>query len=277
MRKCVIVIPIHSNSPSQYELISFQQCFKILSGHAIKIIAPKGLDLTKYKAVVSDFEVIFIAKKWQSTLLMYNKLKLSLFFYNLFKEFEFLLTYELDAFVFSDELDYWCAKDYDYIGAPWFEGYELATKESKMLGVGNSGFSLRKITTLRKLLKQIFYRDWEENANRKTRLLAKFRYPFRLFMNKFSKENYTIQNAYKWYEDTFICQILLGFYPELNIASFDDASKFSFECNATYLFEKNGSIPFGCHAWYRYELDFWKPFIESYGYVLPLQNQKVTK
>jgi hypothetical protein len=33
---CVVVIPIHSESPSVFELISFQQCFKILSNHSIK-------------------------------------------------------------------------------------------------------------------------------------------------------------------------------------------------------------------------------------------------
>jgi hypothetical protein len=38
-KKVVVVIPIHSESV--FELISFQQCFKILSNHSIKIVAPE--------------------------------------------------------------------------------------------------------------------------------------------------------------------------------------------------------------------------------------------
>ncbi len=267
--KCVIVIPVHSNNPSQFELISFEQCFKILCKYPIKVIAPKGIDLTKYKAVVNTFDVIYIDPKWQSSLLMYNKLKLSRFFYNLFKEFDYLLTYELDAFVFSDELDFWCSKGYDYIGAPWFEDYHLAKQDSKIIGVGNSGFSLRKISTLQKVLKSIYYQDPKEIGKRSTRPLAYLLYPFRWLMNKFGNENYTIQHAYNWYEDMFICHILPKFFPDFKIATPSDAGKFSLECNAENLYKiNNNTLPFGCHAWWRYELDFWTPHIERFGYTL---------
>jgi hypothetical protein len=101
--KVVVVIPIHSENPSNYELISFTQCFRILGNHPIVVIAPYGLSLRNYKKIIPDFKTHFIDPKWQSSKLNYNKLKLSNYFYSIFREYEFLLTYELDAFVFVEE------------------------------------------------------------------------------------------------------------------------------------------------------------------------------
>ena len=98
--QCIVVIPIHSSKPSAYEIISFRQCFKILGKHPIKVIAPLHLDIMEYKKAVPDFEVIFIAPSWLASLKTYNKLKYSRYFYNLFNQYDFILTYELDAFVF---------------------------------------------------------------------------------------------------------------------------------------------------------------------------------
>jgi len=39
-------------------------------------------------------------------------------FYDAFKAFDYILIYQLDAFVFRDELEYFCSLGYDYIGAP---------------------------------------------------------------------------------------------------------------------------------------------------------------
>ena len=29
-------------------------------------------------------------------------------------------------------------------------------------------------------------------------------------------------------------------------------------------------LPFGCHAWFRYDLEFWRPHIEAFGHDLEL-------
>ena len=39
-----------------------------------------------------------------------------------------MLTYELDAYIFSDDWHKANAFKYDYIGAPWFSGFHLANK-----------------------------------------------------------------------------------------------------------------------------------------------------
>jgi len=69
---------------------SLSYTFDILKKHAIKVMVPKGLNLEAYLKVVPNFEVVEIEPNWQSSLFMYNKLKLSSFFYDLFKEFDLI-------------------------------------------------------------------------------------------------------------------------------------------------------------------------------------------
>ncbi len=269
MKKVVIIIPVHSSSPSGYELISFMQCFKILGNHPIKVLAPEKLNLNKYREVVNDFEVVYINPKWQSTILQYNKLKLSWFFYNLFKEYKFLMTYELDAFVFKDELAEWCAKGYDYIGAPWFQNYNSA-KSDKLIGAGNSGFSLRKIQTIIKGIKQVYYWNAQDfEAGRIQKLRAYLKWPYNVICNFFCKENFTIQNASFVLEDRFISDVIANKVKDFKLAPVSEACKFSFEVNPKYLFALNHQqLPMGCHAWWKYDFNFWKPYILNYGYKL---------
>ena len=51
----------------------------------------------------------------------YNRLMMSEQFYRAFEGYEYILIYQLDCLVFSNALEEWCRKGYDYIGAPWFE------------------------------------------------------------------------------------------------------------------------------------------------------------
>lgn len=240
--KVVVVIPVHTSNPSNYEIISLKQCFAVLKKHPIKIVAPNNLNLENYKKILSNFEVIYIDPKWQTSLINYNKLKLSRYFYSLFDSYEYLLTYELDAFVFKDELIEWCNKNFDYIGAPWFEKYGYATEDSKIIGVGNSGFSLRKIKSIVEVLENLENHNYNDNE---------------------------ICEDFNGYEDYFISKKAPFISREFNIASSEVAYQFSFEVNPRILYELNKCrLPFGCHAWWRYDLSFWKPHIEKFGYKL---------
>lgn len=264
-KRCVVVIPIHTESPSELELISFQQCFKILGGHAIRIISPRGLNLTKYNAVIPFFEVIFIDPIWQSSIEKYNKLKLSQFFYKLFDDYQFLLTYELDAFVFKDELLFWCDKGYDYIGSPWFKGYDNPT--DKFLGVGNSGFSLRNIKSMQKAISKVYIHEAAYHPfGTKNKVVFKLSTLFN-YLKIYFGENHTIQQSVHRNEDGFISQVIAKNIKGFKIATIGEAIPFGFEVKPKYLYQINKySLPMGCHAWWRYDFEFWKPFIEDFGY-----------
>tara|TARA_R110002096_G_scaffold412195_3_gene612635 strand:+ start:3689 stop:4510 length:822 start_codon:yes stop_codon:yes gene_type:complete len=268
-KKVVVVIPIHSQNPSDFELISFQQCFKVLNKHDIKVLASKGLCLDKYKDIVENFEVIFIDEQWQSSIEKYNKLKLSQFFYKLFDDYQYLLTYELDAFVFKDDLLYWCDKGYDYIGAPWFVGYANPTNE--FLGVGNSGFSLRNVRTFKRAISKVYLKESTcYYFGKMNRITIKLSHLLNRFLINF-RENNTIQNAVHLNEDAFISQIIAVRVRGFKIATIKDAFQFSFELKPKTLYQMNDNkLPMGCHAWWKYNLEFWKPFIQKFGYKIDL-------
>ncbi|RVT98355.1 hypothetical protein EOD41_16305 [Mucilaginibacter limnophilus] len=268
--KVCIVIPVHSPNPEYYELVSFRQCFRVLGNHPIYVIAPKGLDMTAYNAVVPEFEIKYINPEWFASKLNYNKLKLSQYFYSLFSQYMYMLTYELDAFVFTDDLNHWCNKGYDYIGAPW-----LNEAGTEITGIGNSGFSLRKISAIQAGLKNVYYIDQKKHsAIRKQGFIMKLKKPiFKVLRvlakmkSIFNNENATIQRAGFLYEDKLIHDYLAK--DNFKMAPVEDACRFSFETHPDVLYRINeGKLPMGCHAWWRYDLPFWKPFIESYGYRL---------
>lgn len=264
-KKVVVVIPVYSASPSSYELISFAQCFRVLNNHDIVVIAPKGLNLDAYKKVVAQFRVKSIDARWQSSLLNYNKLKLSRFFYKLFSGYEFLLTYELDAFVFSDELPKWCDRPYDYIGAPWFEGHDKPG--DAIVGVGNSGFSLRRVEPVKKIISKMYLFAISHNA-RPVGLTGRIKL-FIFKMLSLTGENYSIQRFQSLFEDHFLCEVAVKKNPDFRIAPIAEAMQFAFETKPEILYELNGEqLPMGCHAWWRYNLEFWKPHIERFGYTL---------
>jgi hypothetical protein len=68
--------------------------------------------------------------------------------------------------------------------------------------------------------------------------------------------NYTLN------EDLFWSDRAKLFYPNFKTAPVDVALHFSFERFPRYCFQKNGNqLPFGCHAWARWDREFWEPYL----------------
>jgi hypothetical protein len=68
-------------------------------------------------------------------------------------------------------------------------------------------------------------------------------------------------------EDRVISMCLSKGDAGFKVASVDEAIGFSFECDPRYMYQiNNNRLPFGCHAWPKYDLEFWRPFIEARGY-----------
>ncbi len=69
-------------------------------------------------------------------------------------------------------------------------------------------------------------------------------------------------NNYIWNEDFFWCLVVQKNFKWFKVPALVTASKFSMEANARMLYKSNNNqLPFGCHAWERYDVEFWKPFI----------------
>ena len=163
-----IVVPIYKPTLSEYEEVAFKQLFKVLGKHRIVIFKPTSLDLSNLLSNYPDCETESFSDHYFSGIAGYNRLMMSEEFYARFIDSEYILIYQLDAYVFKDELIDWCSKGYDYIGAPWLlrpiynfpllkftswikRKYCQITNQpcSQMtrFKVGNGGLSLRKISS----------------------------------------------------------------------------------------------------------------------------------
>jgi len=269
MKRVVVVIPVHKPEPTVNELASLRQCYKILGKHPIRIIAPAGLDMSRYREVAPQCEVMFIDPVWLSSIQQYNKLKISKYFYNQFKDYEYLLTYELDAWVFRDELLYWCDKEYDFIGAPWFEGYTDIKSENVVPGA-NSGFSLRKVRSTRNIVSRIERLKKIRNFWYKSKFqgIVRFERLIKLKLSLFkikdtANPNYLLHGHWSHNEDYLLSSLAPSVFNDYQTAPFVDAMRFSFEGRPSLLFEQNrNKLPFGCHAWEKYEPEFWQSYIQ---------------
>lgn len=242
----VVVIPVYKSHPDAYERISLDNCLRVLSGHPVVLIAPDSLNLKSYHDVAAEAgrrlgEERF-ADHYFTGVKAYNRLLISEAFWARFLAYEHLLIHQLDAFVFADRLAHFCALPYDYLGAPWTpENLRERIVEhpvSKLvLGyrrrVGNGGLSLRRVPKLHRLARNLM-------------VLTK-RWPLN--------------------EDVFWSLFAGRYVPGYRVAPPATALAFAIEYEPAVAYVRLGNqLPFGCHAWERYDLDFWRPFFAERGY-----------
>ena len=262
-KQAIIVIPIYRETLSDSELLSLRQCIKILGSFKIFLVCPKKIDLWLYKSIFqeydSQFTVEYFSPEYFESVAAYNRLMLSQFFYTRFLQYEYMLIYQLDAYVFENKLTEWCDKGYDYIGAPW-----LYPDRKFHETCGNGGFSLRKISSFISLLKE----PLENKLFSLKGLLCYYRYRGPLHKLKYvllgllgykNTLDYFI-NINPVNEDIFYSSLK---YDRFSIPEAQEAMIFSFETEPSFLYKKTESkLPFGCHAWEKYEYDtFWQKFI----------------
>ena len=229
-KEAAIVIPVYKVSLSETEKISLLQVCRILGCYDIYYAAPEKLSAEYLK----NLPVERFADSFFKGIAGYNRLMLSTDFYKRFESYKYILVYQLDAFVFSDCLKDFCNLGYDYIGAPWLTGMRKREADIYVYAnVGNGGFSLRNIQNTIRLLdgNREDLKDYSDN------------------------------------EDKFFSFHNSAFF---RVAPVSVALTFAFERQVRQSFELNGrKLPFGCHAWERYDYDFWQPYIEKEGYRLP--------
>ncbi len=159
MKQVAVVIPLYRNELSHWEQLSLARCKEVLgTKHDIIVVAPEGIDSHGLHAEHFD-------KKYFDGLKGYNKLMLSHEFYNRFNQYQYILIYQLDGWVFRDNLESWCNQGWEYIGAPWmikgFKSHTLNciardillklkcyhTDMFRYRMVGNGGISIRHVRT----------------------------------------------------------------------------------------------------------------------------------
>ena len=232
----IVVIPIYRPMNS-FERVSLQQCLRILGHYPIVLVAPESIQSSSFMKLHS-FRIERFSDVYFESKKNYSKLLLSQEFYARFSKFTYLLIYQLDAFVFSDKLLDFCRKGYDYIGGPvprsaWTD----ATNR-----VGNGGLSLRRISSCQRVLRT---------------------FPPEVF---FARHDYC-DNP----EDSYFAGCAEIDDLDFHVPTIREALNFSVVYDLFHCYRKMPEwMPFGCHAWNAFDYYcFWKPFIESYGYILP--------
>lgn len=256
----VVLIFTHKAEPDAWERLAFAQCHKVLGKHPIRLVCPRGMNVSAYRAVVPGVVPDFVDPNWFKTIRHYNLLKVLPWLYRRYARYEYMLTYELDAWVFRDELLDWCAQGWDYIGAPWFANYSQSVPDDKPLGVGNSGFSLRNVQSALRALRQ----RGRERAILLVKGLIKWRISPVDFVRSFfdAERFYAPFNEYFEADDMFWHFMVAKEYPWFRLPTCEQARPFAFESNPSRLYKENGNkLPFGCHKWQAREPEFWRGFI----------------
>ena len=249
------------------EEISFRHLEHFLGRYDKFLAVPQSLDIER-----PGFELRRFDDSYFGSTIAYNKLMLSPLFYRAFEQYRYILIYHLDALVFSDCLLEWCATDWDYIGAPW-----LQCPDSPWVGsprVGNGGFSLRKVESfLRVLSSDKHWIDpdlyWQSIASGKAWYGRSLHLP-RKWFKQIKRFNNVRREVELWplrpdgtkNEDHFWSDRAVHYDAQFKVASFDVGLRFAFEVAPGQCFKLNGDcLPFGCHAWPRYDRSFWEPHL----------------
>lgn len=267
-----VVVPAYSATLSETDSIALRQCCAVLGRHPIVLAAPDGLDLEGIVSECGRAGVTPLVERFPAACFTsrasYNALLLSSAFFERFLRFEYILLHQLDAFVFSDQLERFCALGYDYIGAPW------AHYDDGRRAVGNGGFSLRRVRAALDVLclhaprvplaLQLMWRRarplrrvsrmlWEHGVI--DRLVGSGEYLPPAFFDLLciSEDTYWGQNCDK-----------LPFYAT---APYGVALSFAFEIDPPTAYQRNArALPFGCHGWPQRDRQFWRPHIKQFGH-----------
>ena len=223
------------------EEYSIDYSLKWFEDHEVLLIGPDRLDLSYYLSRYPGISFSGYDPYYFSSIQGYNHLLLSEAFYEKFLDFEFTLILQTDAIVLRNELPFWCSQPFDYVGAPWPGGLELFVNLGKFEGangrrvrtmVGNGGLSLRR--------------------NKKCiALLQEFPEAIDYFHRSGSSEDLFF---------SFMGPLSNDFVMPNEIT----ASRFALELNPSFYFFINGHhLPMGGHAWWKYDLSFWRQALPS--------------
>lgn len=257
----VIVIPVYKERLTADEQYSVHAMQRNLSRYDVALVTPDTL-----RAIpIPTHQEKFPSGYFESSA-TYNQLLLSRAFYERFARFEYMLIYQLDALVFSDQLAFWCSQGYDFIGAP--VNVQKNNRESPAF-VGNGGFSLRKIATFlttltqhapAKMQPQTFWKLLTHppadvaSLGGMTRVLKALSIARQM---RSGIEGFVQQ--YSMNEDLFWSLRAPAFLPDYSLPSLDVAARFAVEANPRMWLARAGiELPFGCHAWAKWDRDFWE-------------------
>jgi hypothetical protein len=253
-----VVVPVYRLLTDPAEKLSLEQTLETLADYPVYLVGPTSLQAYFDELRTSlnkRLQSITFEEQYFSSIDGYNDLLLSQKFYKAFDSFEYLLIVQTDALVFSNALEFWCAKQYSYIGAPWFEGYTTPTFPLTLTSVGNGGFSLRRVPDFLRVLsrprvfKNVLMQSWPGSV---VSNVYRFLKDYQSFVYRDTHVNIDVN------EDLFWGLFVPARCSFFRVPPATEAVAFAFEAHPDFLYQLNQqTLPFGCHAWQRYQPEFW--------------------
>lgn len=264
--KLVAIVVAHTNRANltPAEEISLRHLNHYLGKYDKYLLIPESLDFELPGLMTKPFDDGFFGSVDAHVRMLFSQE-----YYQAFADYKFILTYHLDALVFSDQLGHWCDRDYDFIGAPWVKHPDSPNAGLVYEGeVGNSGFSLKKVSAFQQILNSPEFalapaEYWAASHAHRPWPQRLLNLPKRLLMysHRFNNVRYEMDRWTKS-EELFLLKRANHYYPEYSVPEVEEALKFSFEILPRYCYELNNhELPFGCHAWERYDKSFWEPYL----------------
>lgn len=274
-RTVAVVVPLSTRRELlPEEELSLRHLCHFLGKYDKYLVAPDGTSIQR-----EGFTIVHFPRKFFGSLAAHNHLVLWPRFYQAFQAYEYILIYHLDSLVFSDQLMRWCQAGWDYIGAPWLPCADTPWVQEPR--VGNGGFTLMKVG----MVLQVLHNRYQEkpsryfldvltrNGNRLQplwraleglhRVLPRLRIVNRLLEYWRMSESPAIHGRNNDYFWSFRAAHYL---PTFKVATVEDGLRFAFEAAPRMCFELNQrQLPFGCHAWTKFDRGFWEPHLLRAG------------
>lgn len=291
--KCCIFIPAYCSNWSHSEKAAVQRCMRILCDFDFVFVHKKSSPTSDIRAnilfplnLVKSFEFIAIDDKWLSSVANYNQMMLSPWFYKIFRAWEYMLVFQLDAWIIKGNLNEWLSHEFTFIGAPLcrITGDNF---DSAILSIGNGGLSLRRVQHMLKILTSLKYRLFPVYSSHDANDIASLRYEHSAhpllaqsnandpaikdsflrtsklrFKNTFRHfgffNNLLYFSKYGFHEDIIFGHLAPKVYEWIKIPNYQQAVGFSLDAYPKELVRAFPGIkPFGCHAWEKWGREFY--------------------
>ena len=255
-----VAIPLYKTELTAAELLSIERSAEVLARWPLYFVGPRRLRAyleSLCQRFAPRFEFKIFDDDFFSGIRGYNRLMCSIGFYRAFDGHSHLLIAQTDALVISDELASWCERDLSYVGAPWFVGGAQPQLPLQFWGVGNGGFSLRRLDDFVRVL---------EVRRRIPNFVKSHSHGDRGLVNWGRRIKHERLLAYNFEpvfsssnEDLFWGVLVPAACPFFRVPKPEEAIGFAFEVVPRLLYEMNANrLPFGVHAWERFDRGFWE-------------------
>jgi hypothetical protein len=263
-KRVAVTVPLASHPElSPDEEISLRHLRHHLGHYDRFVIAPKSMDVPH-----DDFEVVRFDDRYFGSANAHTRIMMRPEYYETFADYEFILTYQLDALVLSDQLLEWCDAGYDFVSAP---NHGLSDRLSV---VCSGGFALRKVQSFLEVLYSDRYavdpdEYWRKLTSGRSAAFKVANLP-RRYLKRLHRFN-GIDREVAWMlrdasgvllEDEFFVNNASRFYPDFRVPPVETALRFAFDETPRIAFEMaGGRLPFGAHAWYKQDRQFYEPYL----------------